>query len=155
MPLRTPPAQRRIARTTPPEDPGLYLFLALAADINGLSRWRLDRIQLPAMLRTPCLVGRSEATHRVGPDRLSPVAKRCAPDGCYQVLSGDPPAAAVGARTQRSICPESFSDWRRNQLHRHAPIRETLCLDVDAMSPSFKSALNLKSAARFVNQCNA
>ena len=70
-----------------PEDIGLYLFLALAADRNGLSCWRLDRIQ-HAM---PCFDRHKlwDARRRLAElDLLTYHPWRCdEPDGCYQLLS--------------------------------------------------------------------
>lgn len=70
-----------------PEDIGLYLFLALAADRNGLSCWRLDRIQR-AM---PCF---DWHTLRDARRRLAELDlliyrpwRHDDPDGCYQLLS--------------------------------------------------------------------
>jgi hypothetical protein len=70
-----------------PEDIGLYLFLAIAADQNGLSCWRLDRIQR-AM---PCFDRHAlwDARRRLA--ELDLIAyrpwRRDEPDGCYQILS--------------------------------------------------------------------
>ena len=70
-----------------PEDIGLYLFLAIAADRNGLSCWRLDRIQR-AM---PCFDRHAlwDARRRLA--ELDLIAyrpwRRDEPDGCYQLLS--------------------------------------------------------------------
>ncbi|MBF0530390.1 MAG: hypothetical protein HQK55_14190 [Deltaproteobacteria bacterium] len=71
---------------TPPEL-GLYLFLVLAADKDGLSCWRLDRIEreLPAFDRSVLWKAR---------DRLMALDlvefkpwRESDPDGVYQVLS--------------------------------------------------------------------
>jgi len=70
-----------------PEDIGLYLFLALAADRSGLSCWRLDRIQ-HAM---PCFDRHTlwDARRRLAELDLLTYRpwRRDEPDGCYQLLS--------------------------------------------------------------------
>lgn len=70
-----------------PEDIGLYLFLALAADRKGLSCWRLDRIQR-AM---PCFDRHALWDARRRLVELDLLAyrpwRRDEPDGCYQLLS--------------------------------------------------------------------
>jgi hypothetical protein len=70
-----------------PEDLGLYLFLTLAADQQGLSCWRLDRVEqaLPCFDRHTLWDARSRLI------QLDLIAYRPwrmgDPDGCYQVLS--------------------------------------------------------------------
>ena len=70
-----------------PEDLGLYLFLALAADQRGLSCWRLDRVQksLPFFDHHTLWEARSRLVD------LGLIAYRPwhhgDPDGCYQLLS--------------------------------------------------------------------
>ncbi len=70
-----------------PEDIALYLFLAIAADRNGLSCWRLDRIQraMPCFDRDAL----GDARRRlVELDLLTYHPwRRDDPDGCYQLLS--------------------------------------------------------------------
>lgn len=70
-----------------PEDLGLYLFLALAADQQGLSCWRLDRVQKSL----PCFDHHCLWDARSRLVDLSLIAYRPwnsgTPDGCYQVLS--------------------------------------------------------------------
>jgi hypothetical protein len=70
-----------------PEDLGLYLFLALAADRNGLSCWRLDRIQRAV----PCFDRHAlwDARRRLAELDLLAYRpwRRDEPDGCYQLLS--------------------------------------------------------------------
>lgn len=74
-----------------PEDIGLYLFLALAADRNGLSCWRLDRIErdLPCFDRHALWDARSRLAE------LGLIAYRPwregDPDGCYQMLALERP----------------------------------------------------------------
>jgi hypothetical protein len=81
-----------------PEDIGLYLFLAIAADQNGLSCWRLDRIQR-AM---PCFDHHALGDARRRLAELDLLAyrpwRRDEPDGCYQLLSV--------ARLERDLSPE-------------------------------------------------
>lgn len=81
-----------------PEDLGLYLFLALAADKNGLSCWRLDRIER----EIPCFDRHALWNARDRLVELDLIAFRPwranDPDGCYQVL-------AVG-RPRDSLPPE-------------------------------------------------
>jgi hypothetical protein len=70
-----------------PEDIGLYLFLAIAADRNGLSCWRLDRIQRAMPYFDHHALG--DARRRLA--ELDLIAYRPwrhdEPDGCYQLLS--------------------------------------------------------------------
>ena len=70
-----------------PQDLGLYLFLALAADRNGLSCWRLDRIERAV----PCFDRHALWDARSRLAELDLIAFRPwrgdEPDGCYQVLS--------------------------------------------------------------------
>lgn len=70
-----------------PEDLGLYLFLALAADQQGLSCWRLDRVQKSL----PCFDHHSLWDARSRLVDLGLIAYRPwnsgDPDGCYQILS--------------------------------------------------------------------
>jgi hypothetical protein len=81
-----------------PEDLGLYLFLALAADRSGLSCWRLDRIQRAV----PCFdrYALCDARRRLAElDLISYRPWRHGElDGCYQVLSVE--------RLQDPISPE-------------------------------------------------
>lgn len=69
------------------QDIGLYLFLALAADRNGLSCWRLDRIQRAV----PCFDRHALWDARTRLSELDLIAyrpwRKDEPDGCYQVLS--------------------------------------------------------------------
>jgi hypothetical protein len=69
-----------------PQDLGLYLFLALAADRNGLSCWRLDRIERAV----PCFDRHALWDARSRLAELDLIAfrpwRRNEPDGCYQVL---------------------------------------------------------------------
>jgi hypothetical protein len=70
-----------------PPEIGLYLFLALAADKDGLSCWRLDRIEreLPCFDRNTLWKARDRLL------QLDLVAfkpwRESDPDGSYQVLS--------------------------------------------------------------------
>jgi hypothetical protein len=81
-----------------PEDIGLYLFLALAADRHGLSCWRLDRIEraVPYFDRDSLWDARTRLCEL---DLIEYVPwRRGDPDGSYQVLS-------VG-RLQKEVSPE-------------------------------------------------
>jgi hypothetical protein len=81
-----------------PEDIGLYLFLALAADRNGLSCWRLDRIErtVPYFDRESLWEARTRLCEL---DLIAYLPwRRGDPDGSYQVLS-------VG-RLQNNVSPE-------------------------------------------------
>lgn len=70
-----------------PEDIGLYLFLALAADRNGMSCWRLDRIH-HAMPCFDCHALRDARRRLAELDLLAYRPwRRDEPDGCYQLLS--------------------------------------------------------------------
>ena len=70
-----------------PPDLGLYVFLVLAADQNGLSCWRLDRIEreIPCFDRSALWKARDRLL------QLDLVAfkpwRPSDPDGVYQVLS--------------------------------------------------------------------
>ena len=82
-----------------PEDIGLYLFLALAADRHGLSCWRLDRIEraIPDFDRHSLWDARTRLSE------LDLIAyrpwRRGDPDGCYQILS-------VGRPQNNNVLPE-------------------------------------------------
>jgi hypothetical protein len=73
-----------------PQDIALYLFLALAADRNGLSCWRLDRMEreIPSLDRHALWDARNRLAE------LDLIAYRPwrvgDPDGCYQVLAVQP-----------------------------------------------------------------
>jgi hypothetical protein len=73
-------------RQMTPDELGLYVFLVLAADRQGLSCWRLDRIERELL----CLDVASLREAREGLRRLKLVAYRPwspqALDGSYQVL---------------------------------------------------------------------
>ena len=92
-----------------PEDIGLYLFLALAADRNGLSCWRLDRIGR-AM---PCFDRHSlgDARRRLAELDLLTYRpwRRDEPDGCYQLLSVQ--------RLKNPIAPELQEAMARAFVH--------------------------------------
>lgn len=114
LPILTPQRVRRVPRSFAwidhrlrsegflerlrPEDLGLYLFLVLAADRNGLSCWRLDRIQHAV----PCFDHHALVDARRRLVELDLIMfrpwRRDDPDGCYQVLSVE--------RLQDPISPE-------------------------------------------------
>jgi hypothetical protein len=75
-----------------PEEIGLYLFLVLAADNQGLSCYRLERVERAV----PCLSLPALRKARDGLRRLDLVAYKpwfpAAADGSYQVLALRPPA---------------------------------------------------------------
>lgn len=87
-----------------PEDLALYLFLTLAADHNGLSCWRLDRIQraLPSFDRHALWDAR---TRLVELDLIAYRPWRHGdPDGCYQVLSVErPPQDRFSPELQQAL----------------------------------------------------
>jgi hypothetical protein len=78
-----------------PAEIGLYLFLVLAADQNGLSCWRLDRIEreMPCFERSDLW----KARERLLELDLIAFKPWCAsdPDGVYQVLSIQRTGAAL------------------------------------------------------------
>ena len=84
-----------------PPEIGLYLFLVLAADKDGLSCWRLDRIEreMPCFDRSALWKARDRLAE------LDLVAFRpwraSDPDGVYQVLSIQ--------RTGAALSPENHS----------------------------------------------
>jgi hypothetical protein len=92
-----------------PEDIGLYLFLVLAADCNGLSCWRLDRIERAV----PCFDRHALWDARTRLTELDLIAyrpwRKASPDGSYQVLS-------VG-RPQNNVSPE-LKELRSRVLQR-------------------------------------
>jgi hypothetical protein len=87
-----------------PEDLALYLFLTLAADRNGLSCWRLDRIQqtLPCFDRHALWDARQ---HLVELDLIAYRPWRHGdPDGCYQLLSVErPPQKMLSTELQEAL----------------------------------------------------
>jgi hypothetical protein len=86
-----------------PADLGLYLFLALAADRNGLSCWRLDRIERAI----PCFDRHAlwQARSRLG--EMDLIAYRPwrpgDPDGSYQVLSVEHPQHRLAPELQEAL----------------------------------------------------
>jgi hypothetical protein len=87
-----------------PEDLALYLFLTLAADRNGLSCWRLDRIQRAL----PCFDRHALWDARRRLVELDLIAYRPwrhdDPDGCYQVLSVErPPQDRLAPELQEAL----------------------------------------------------
>ena len=119
LPVLTPQRLRRVPRSFAwidhrlrsegflerlrPEDLGLYLFLALAADQNGLSCWRLDRIQRAL----PCFDRHTlwDARHRLGDLDLITFRpwRRDDPDGCYQVLSVERPPGPLSPELKQLL----------------------------------------------------
>ena len=71
----------------------LYCFLALAADAQGLSCWRLDRIERELPLDVPTLHRAREGLLRADLIAFRPWHAR-SPDGSYQLLALPPPAPA-------------------------------------------------------------
>lgn len=70
-----------------PEEIGLYLFLVLAADRNGLSCWRLERVERAMPCFDPVSLGKArEGLMRLGLLAFRPWSKH-AVDGSYQVLA--------------------------------------------------------------------
>src|SRR5208337_4611408 len=86
-----------------PEDLGLYLFLALAADQQGLSCWRLDRIEKTV----PCFDRHMLWDARTRLAELGLIAYRPwrtgEPDGCYQVLSVQRPQEQSSPELQQAM----------------------------------------------------
>lgn len=86
-----------------PADFGLYLFLVLAADRDGLSCWRLDRIERAV----PCFDRHAlwEARQRLVRNDI--IAYRPwrpgEVDGCYQVLSIRPPEPSLSPELRETI----------------------------------------------------
>ena len=86
-----------------PEDLGLYLFLVLSADQQGLSCWRLDRIEkaLPCFDRHTLWDARSRLAE------LGLIAYRPwqigEPDGCYQVLTVERPRELLSPELQQAM----------------------------------------------------
>jgi len=87
-----------------PEDLGLYLFLVLAADRQGLSCWRLDRIEktLPCFDRHMLWDARSKLAEM---DLIAYRPWRVGePDGCYQLLSVQrPPRGLPSVELQQAL----------------------------------------------------
>lgn len=85
-----------------PADIAMYLFLALAADRNGLSCWRLDRIERDI----PCFDRHALWDARKRLARFGLIAYRPwrdgDPDGAYQLLAVDRPQA----RLEDSLPPD-------------------------------------------------
>ena len=96
-----------------PEDLGLYLFLVLAADQQGLSCWRRDRVEktMPCFDRHMLWGARSRLAE------LDLIAYRPwrtgEPDGCYQILSVQ--------RPQEQPSPELQQAMARVFQHLEAP----------------------------------
>src|SRR5512141_335815 len=73
-----------------PEDLGLYLFLTLAADRNGLSCWRLDRIERTVPFDRHALWDARKHLCELDLIAFRPWRSGDA-DGSYQVLSVERP----------------------------------------------------------------
>ncbi len=86
-----------------PEDIGLYVFLALAADRHGLSCWRLDRIERAL----PCFDRHTLWDARTHLGELGLIAYRPwrpgDADGSYQVLSVEPLKNTLSPELQQAI----------------------------------------------------
>jgi hypothetical protein len=86
-----------------PPEIGLYLFLVLAADQNGLSCWRLDRIEreMPSFDRSALWKARDRLLEldlvAFKPWRVSD------PDGVYQVLSIQRSGAALSPKDNLAL----------------------------------------------------
>jgi hypothetical protein len=74
-----------------PEEITLYCFLALAADGQGLSCWRLDRIERETTLDVSLLHRAREGLVRADLLAFRPWRAQC-PDGSYQLLALPAPA---------------------------------------------------------------
>jgi len=91
-----------LAMLEPPEI-GLYLFLVLAADKDGLSCWRLDRIErdLPCFNRNTLWKARDRLL------QLDLIAfkpwRESDPDGSYQVLSIQRTGAALSPELNATL----------------------------------------------------
>jgi hypothetical protein len=92
-----------ILNTLRPEDLGLYLFLTLAADRNGLSCWRLDRIERDI----PCFDRHALWGARDRLLELELIAyrpwRKGEPDGCYQVLAVERPKDLLSPELKTAI----------------------------------------------------
>lgn len=86
-----------------PEDLGLYLFLVLAADRNGLSCWRLDRIERAI----PCFNRHALWDSRKRLCELDLIAFRPwrpgDADGSYQVLSVESPKDSMSPELRQIL----------------------------------------------------
>lgn len=85
-----------------PEDLGLYLFLALAADRNGLSCWRLDRIERAVPFDRHTLWDAREHLCKLDLIAFRPW-RTGDPDGSYQVLSVERPKNVLSPEFQIAI----------------------------------------------------
>lgn len=94
-----------------PEDLGLYLFLTLAADRNGLSCWRLDRVERAL----PCFERHALWDARKRLAELDLIAYRPwragDADGSYQVLSVQRPQNSLSPELQEAL----------DKVFRHLP----------------------------------
>ena len=92
-----------VLRRMEPAEMGLYLFLTLAADRNGLSCWRLDRIERDV----PCFDRHALWAARDRLIELDLIAYRPwrngDPDGCYQVLSVERPEDSLSPELKDAI----------------------------------------------------
>ena len=75
------------------EEIGLYVFLVLAADAQGLSCWRLDRIERELPFEAAALRRAREGLLRADLLAYQPWSAQC-PDGCYQLLALPAPITA-------------------------------------------------------------
>lgn len=92
-----------ILKRLEPADLGLYLFLTLAADKNGLSCWRLDRIERDV----PCFDRHALWAARDRLIELDLIAyrpwRKSDPDGCYQVLSVERPKDNLSPELKKAM----------------------------------------------------
>jgi hypothetical protein len=110
--LRTPPYLGRMT----PEEIGLYVFLALAADRHGLSCWRLDRVEraMPCW-DVPALARARRGLVDLGLIAFKPWSARD-PDGIYQLLALDAPVARTVARAGEPVSLSSLLVQRLEPL---------------------------------------
>jgi hypothetical protein len=88
-----------------PDDITLYVFLVLAADRDGLSCWRLDRMERELPLDGAALVAARARLIEAGLIAFRPWSARSR-DGTYQVLSieaRDDTSRRGGLATMRDI----------------------------------------------------
>ena len=92
-----------ILKRMQPADIGLYMFLTLAADRNGLSCWRLDRIER----EEPCFDRHALWAARDRLIKFGMIAyrpwRKGDPDGCYQVLSVERPEDRLSPELKDAI----------------------------------------------------
>jgi hypothetical protein len=100
--------KHRLLASLSADELSLYLFLVLAADRDGLSCWRLDRMERELPPDVGSLKSARAGLVEKGLVAFAPWSSRSI-DGTYQVLSIEPRACAPSARGGVSSLGDALS----------------------------------------------